>query len=95
MTILELDKQLPLEVIDHNNNTSFYIPDPQVKENIPIIEAMLEQIIKDWQDISKEFCSLNLAKENHLDLETLTWLKPRLFKCYYSYIIFCNSLPSK
>lgn len=88
MTILELNKQIPLEIFNHNENTLLRVPDPQVMENIPVVWDMLEQVIKDWQATSKEFSSLNLAKESFLDPETLAWLKPRMFKCLYSYVIF-------
>jgi hypothetical protein len=66
----------------------FYVPESQVMENLPVIWAILEQVVTDWQNISKEFSTLHLAKENIMDPETLNWLRPRLFKCLYSYVIF-------
>lgn len=49
---------------------------------------MLEQVVQDWKETSKEFSSLNHARENTPVPESFAWLKPRLFKSLYSYVIF-------
>lgn len=92
MIALKLCKQEPIEVIDNNEHLILYIPERQVLENIPIIWKMLEQVIQDWTNVSRVYPSFAKVRRigNHAvpDIEAFQLIKPRLFQCLLSYIIF-------
>jgi len=92
MNALELCKQEPIEVTDHNKHLILYIPERRVLENIPVIWAMLEQVTQDWRTVSKEYPSFANVKDKDkrrvLEFEAFRRFKPRLFQCLFSYIIF-------
>jgi hypothetical protein len=92
MISLELSKQIPIEVHDHNKHQWRNIPDRQVLENIPVIWIMLEQVIQDWTTASRVYPSFANVKEKAkravLEFEAFQRFKPRLFQCLFSYIIF-------
>ena len=92
MYTLELSKQIPIEVIDHNEQIILYIPETQVMENIPVIWNMLEQVIQDWTATAKAYPSFSSIdgkdKQAVLEFQVFQQFKPRIFQSLFSYTIF-------
>ena len=93
MNNIELSKQFPIEVVDNKQLIILYTPEKEVLENISVIWTMLENVTLDWKAISRAYpTSFAGIKEEdrrrELEFNAFEQLKPRLFQCLFSYIVF-------